>query len=236
MTDKNDDFFAGDEPVEASKEPEKIKLGDKEFSQEELTGLVGLGEKAKELEEKWNTKIDRLYPEYTKKAQKLSEYEEKIKSFEEAQTKAEQERLTRQSQENQLSPEDQSKLIKQELKKYGVVTAEDVNQYVANFLQGKELLDDISGIMDEAKTDGKSTATRDELLAYMDENGIKNPKAAYKLMFEDELKDWEAKQINKIKKPGLMTEEGSTAGGKQPAPVKVTKENIAQLLSAALEE
>ena len=43
--------------------PEVIKLGEKEYSQEELSKLVGLGEQAVELETKWDTKLDRLMPE-----------------------------------------------------------------------------------------------------------------------------------------------------------------------------
>jgi len=238
MTDKNDDFFdEGQETLEQKQEtPEKVKIGEKEYSQDELSGLVGLGEKAKELEDKWNTKIDRLYPEYTKKSQKLSEYEDKMKAFEEEKSKSEQEQLTKKSTEGELSPEEQAKLIKQELGKYGVVTKDDIFKYIADFNQGQQLINDIDKIAEEAKADGKPNVTRQELVDYMDENGVKNPNAAYKLMFESELKEWEAKQIGKIKRPGLVTEEGSTAGSKSPAPVKVTKDNLAQLLSAALEE
>ena len=233
MAKNDDDFFAGEEPVEKPEVSDKVKVGDKEFSQDELTGLVGLGQKAKELEDKWNTKIDRLYPEYTKKTQKLTEYEARIQGYEAEKQKREQESL---SSKSELNPEEQSKLIKQELGKYGVVTKEDVNNYIANFMAGKELIENINDLIDEAKTDGKPTTTKEELLTYMDENGIKNPQSAYKLMFEPELKDWEKKQIDKIKPSRMEVQEGSTAGSKSPAPVKVTKANIQELLRVALEE
>ncbi len=233
MTDKTQDIFEETQEQEA---PEKIKVGEKEYSQDELNKFVGLGEMATELESKWNTKLDRLYPEYTKKSQKLSELEDWKTKQEEESTKAEEEKLVQKSTEAELSPEEQAKLIKQELGKYGVVTKDDIFKYIADFNQGQSILSDIDGIVSSAKEDGKPVATRQEIVDYMDENGVKNPKIAYKLMFEDELKDWETKQIGKIKKSGLVTEEGSTAGSKSPAPVKVTKDNLQALLSAALEE
>jgi len=81
---------------------------------------------------------------------------------------------------------------------------------------------------DEAKEVGKPKTTREELLGYMDENGIKNPNSAYKLMFEDELKSWEKSQVDSLRKPGLETDGSSVAGSKAPNPVKVTKDNITE--------
>ena len=230
-----DEFFADDQVEEQGEqqEVEKIKLGEKEYSQDELNKLVGLGEKAAELEDKWNTKIDKLYPEYTKKSQKLSELEPKLAEYEQKL----QERIEQKQETGvQLTPEEQALQIKQELKKYDVVTKDDIYQFIANFDAVKELNRDIDGILNEAKDTGKPVSTREDFLKYMDENGVKNPKAAYKLMFEDELKDWETKQVNSLKMPGLETERTSNAGGKEPAPVKVTKENLSEMLKQALSE
>jgi hypothetical protein len=233
MADKQDFFAEEAEEGGEQQEIEKIKIGEKEYSQDDLNILVGLGETAAELEDKWNTKIDKLYPEYTKKTQELSEYKRRAEEIE----AAKEAEVQKKSQEGgQLSPEEQSKLIKQELKKYGVVTNEDVYQFMANFDAAKELNQNINSILDEAKEVGKPKTTREELLAYMDENGIKNPTAAYKLMFEDELKDWERKQVDTLRKPGLETDSSSVAGSKAPNPVKVTKDNITDLLKQALSE
>ena len=59
-------------------EEEKIKLGDKEYTQEELSQLVGLGEFAKEVETKQNRKLDKIYPDYVKATQRLSELEKEL--------------------------------------------------------------------------------------------------------------------------------------------------------------
>ena len=65
-----------EEKVEES--PAKIKLGDKEFTQEELQEIAEKGSKVKE----WETKmpgfnLDTLMPDYTRKSQRLAAYEKR---------------------------------------------------------------------------------------------------------------------------------------------------------------
>ena len=66
------DFMNDKEEVQ---ETEKITIGDQEFGQEELEELVGLGRIGKEAQEKFNTSIDKVYPEFTKATQRVKELE-----------------------------------------------------------------------------------------------------------------------------------------------------------------
>ncbi len=64
------------ETEDKAEEPQKIKIGDKEFTEEELKGVIEKGGKVQE----WETKmpgfnLDTLMPDYTKKSQKLAQYE-----------------------------------------------------------------------------------------------------------------------------------------------------------------
>lgn len=208
-----------------------LKIGDKEYTQDELNQLVGLGEMARELEGKWNTKIDRLYPEFTKKSQRLSEYEQREQELE---REKERDALKKAQKGEDLLPEEQAKLVRQELKKHGVVLADEIDEYIARHTAVRDLIKQVDEVVANTKQDGKPLTTKEELLAFMDDNGVKNPELAYKLKFEKELRDWEEKQLSKLKQPGLVTEETSTAGSKEPAPVKVTKENVSELLKQAL--
>jgi hypothetical protein len=72
-----DDFFQEDQQGES----QKIKVGEKEYTQDELNTLVGLGQIAQEVETRYNTKIDRVYPEFTKSQQKLKTYESEIETL-----------------------------------------------------------------------------------------------------------------------------------------------------------
>jgi len=46
---------------------QNYKFGEEEYTKEQLEELVSFGKLAKEAEERYNTKIDRVYPEFTKK-------------------------------------------------------------------------------------------------------------------------------------------------------------------------
>ena len=63
-----DEFLKEEEiPQEkTAQEIEKVKIGEQEYTQEELDRYVKLGKLAQEAEDKYNTKLDRVWPEYTK--------------------------------------------------------------------------------------------------------------------------------------------------------------------------
>ena len=214
------DFFKKDEEVkvEETKEEkvETIKVGEKEYTQEELSRKVGLGELADELESKWNTKIDRLYPEYTKSTQELSE----LRKYKEGQEKIELETKSKKGEE--LSPEELKKQALTQADELGIVHTGNINKFISTFLQARDLIDDAESVVDKAKEDGKPATTVNDLLAYMEETGIKDPAKAYKDKFEPQLDEWKTKQLAKIKADGMQTMDSSTAGSKQPEPQKFT--------------
>ena len=233
-----DNKFFGDKQEEEIKEekqeeqPETVKIGKKEYTQDELTEIVGLGETAREFETKWNRSIGQFYPEYTQKSQRLAELE-----------KAEEERqraeLDKRAAEDRLTPEEVQKLAIEEAKKIGLITrdefGEEVNRAVANALAAKQLMDDTTIVIGEAKEKGQPETTVANLWHYMEDNGIRNPEKAYKLMFEDDLDKWKADQLNNIKPPGMETQETTTAGGKTPPPPPtITKDTLSQAIQESL--
>ena len=195
--------------TENKEEIEKVKVGEKEYTQEELSSVVGLGETAREFETKWNRKIDQFYPDYTQKSQRLAEFEKKEKEAEDVKLKEKVE--TKQ----ELSPEEVKKIALEEADKLDLIHKGNINQYIASFLQARDLIDDAEGIIAQADEDGKPKTTVNDLLAYMEETGIKSPEIAYKNKFESELDEWKSKQLDKVKNPGMKTMDTSTAGGKE---------------------
>lgn len=200
--------------TETTEAPTTIKVGDREYSQEELNEVVGLGQTAKDYETKWNRPIGDFYPDYTQKSQKLAEFEKAEKARQEAE-------LTKKQDEGvQLTPEEKRELVLREARGYGIVTKEDldneVNSRVANMLRGQELLNETKIIIKQAQEAGKPSINSDELLDYMEKTGIKDPEVAYKVKFLNELNALETAKIQGIKQPGLDTSAESTAGGKLP--------------------
>ena len=63
-----------------------------------------------------------------------------------------------------------------------------------------------------------------------DPNNPADPEKAYKLMFEKEIDEINAKKIDSIKPKGMYTEEKSTAGSKEFKPRQITKETLKSAL------
>ena len=239
MNKRMSDFF-DKKQEEKVEEPQTIKLGEKEYSQEELTKLVGLGETPQEYETKRNRPIKDFYPDYTQKSQKLAEFEknqaEQARQLEEQKQKD----LDAKAQKGQdLSPEEARVMARKQAHELGIVTDDtfstEVNKAVANALAAKDLIEDVRGVIDGAKEKGQPQTTPEDLLKYMDENGVKSPEKAYKLMYENEIDKWKEEQLKKIKPAGFMTQDNPTAGAKAPPPPQpITRDNLAQAIRDSL--
>jgi hypothetical protein len=210
---------------------ERIKVGEDEYTQDELTQLVDLGKIGREAEEKFGTKIDRVWPEYTKKSQYAKELESKVQDYE---TRLSQSASQKQSQGEELSPDEARRVARQQAKELGLVTTEDFDQYYMNRRAAERLIDDSESTIQKMTADGFPKTTVDQLLRHMDETGIRQPGKAYKDMFETEIDEIkEKKYVGLTKKSSLVTGERSFAGSKSPMPTKVTDDNIGQLLAEA---
>jgi hypothetical protein len=227
-----DKFFAEEPVVETeTTESETIKLGDAEYTQDELNRLVELGKLGSEAEEKYNTKLDKVWPDYTKKSQENIELKKQIEEL----SKPKPEPV------NPTFSEDQRILAKNQLKELlggEPMTREEFNtevdKQVMLRLQAKDLIADTEKTISEMETEGYPKTNVDDLLKHMSETGIKSPKKAYKDMFEEELDKIKESKLAGLRQPGLVTNGGSTAGSKEPQPVLVTESNLSELLKEAL--
>ncbi len=238
------DFF-DTKPAEEEKpaEPIPVKVGEKEYSQEELSKIVGLGETAFEYETKWNRPIKDFYPDYTQKSQKLAEFEkreleEKVVR-EKVDEEAKQKELDEKAKANQLSPEEMRLIAQKQARELGIVTKDEfsaeVNKAVASALSAKQLVDDVQSVIGDAEEKGQPKTNVADVLKYMDEYGVKSPEKAYKLMFESEIDQWKEEKLKGIQPKGMDTQTGSTAGAKYEPPAKpITRDNLAQVIRESL--
>lgn len=243
MSDKKDEFLEEEsskeegeekkeeeEQTEGEEAPEKIKVGEEEYTQEELDRLVKLGKIGVEAEEKYDTKIDRIWPEFTTKSQKLKELEQRIETRETEEIKA--------KEGKELTEEEQKKIARAEAKKLGIVLDEDLQDFFDKryslLRTAEQLRDDSEDVaLDGFEKYGIKTTGR-ELLEYMQERGIRNPDDAFELKFKSQIKSWEEKELAKQKGTGLITEESSTAGAKEPTETKATRETLKEHIAEAL--
>ena len=202
-----DDFF---EDKNKTDETPKVKVGDKEYTQEELNKYVNLGQTAEEYETKWDRKISDFYPDYTRKSQKLSDYEKKEAErarVADDQLKREQaekdKELAERQEAGKLTPEEQRSFAIKQAKELGLVTREEfeseVDKRVARYRTGEKLIDDTKVAIDTAQEKYGVKTSVDEVLKYMDDNGFRKPEKALKDMFEPQIDKWKEEQIKKLR-------------------------------------
>lgn len=239
----NDNFFnkpeGNMEPQnQPQNEPTMTMVGEKQYSQEDLSRLVGLGETAIELEEKWNTKMDRLMPAFSEASSERAELKRRNEELE-SQVQA---AIARKAEEGEkLTPEEEGKLIKEQAKKYGLVTTEDFDTYYQSRReqevqeqQAQKLISDIDSYVGKRASEGLPAIDTKSLVDYMDETGISNFEAAYKLKFEKELDDWKMKTLSANKPSNFYTQSQSTAGAKMPEEKRVTSENLSSVIAETM--
>lgn len=211
----------------------RVKVGEKEYTQDELSHLVKLGEIGREAEEKYNTKIDKVWPEFTQKSQKLKELEEKQNAINE--------------QPKIQLPENEEQAIreaKEAAKKLGIVTVEQFEELLGkSYKKFYEQERTAERILDDARkmekdidgSDGRPAFKGETVLQFMVENGVQDMNTAYKIMNEKALDEWKEQQLGKAKKPSITTQEKSQAGSvKIPVEPRVTSANFDALLEEAL--
>jgi len=224
------DFFKKEEVEEKVEAPEKIKINEKEYTQDELNELVSLGEIGKEAEKKFNTKLDRVWQDYGKTKNQVKDLESQL---EELKTKPQE------PAQQDLTPEAISQ-AREAAKKIGIITEDRFDDYLdqrfrTRYMQERaaerllEKCDDLEGKYNGK--DGRPAFNKEDILNHMANTGIKDPELAYKTKFENEIDSWKEKQFGSMRKPGIVTQTEST-GMKLPDVKKITDAN----LRSALEE
>src|SRR3990167_8257183 len=144
------DFFdKPEEKVEEVKteeaEPEKFKVGEEEFTQEELNKLVGLGKIGAEAEEKYNVKIDKVWPNLQQTINEKKTLEQEIENLKQAKV------ATKVEEGVQLSEDEVANQARQEAKKLGLLTTDDVDALVDRRLEAREIREDTQAVVTEAQ-------------------------------------------------------------------------------------
>lgn len=234
------DFFNQPDPQTPQQpaEPQSISLGEKEYTQEELSRLVGLGEQALDLESKWDTRIDRLMPAYNEVTQEKAQLAKRNAELEAQIQSAINEKA---AEGGKLSPDEEARIVKEQAKRFGLVTAEDFDKYYEERRESERtqeladrLVKETESYLDKQASEGKPKASVRDVISFMDENGIGSYENAYKLKYEKELDDWKMKQITSNKPAGLYTQSSSTAGAKQPVERTVNSANLASVIEETL--
>lgn len=223
----SDKFFEDKENMEEeNKELEegKVKVGEKEYDQEELSRLVGLGEIAHEAETKYNVKVDGIWPKFQETINEKLELEKKFKAQEDAK---QQEALAQKAQAGeQLSEEEQKRVAVETLrslaKEAGIPLAEDVRATIRQEEAAKELRFTTENAVNEFTDKYGIQTSAKEVLDYMaDPDNPKNPKIALKVMYEEQIDKWKEDKLNGLRPSGYSTIDKSNPGAQKLPPEKI---------------
>jgi hypothetical protein len=224
-------FNKQDEEQQDQEVQDKIKIGDNEYDPTELEAALKRAKEVEELEKKYNTKVDKVWPEYGKSQSRLKEMEEELASLK---TQATQ-------QPSEYSP-DQVAQAREAAKKIGLITDDAFADTLAKHFRdlyrqereaekildkGKELETKIDG------SDGRPKFVLEDVLNHMAETGIKDLEKAYKDRYENELDQWKTKQLNR-QKLSFVSDDSPTITNREPEPVKITDDNIDNLVMQGL--
>mgnify|MGYP001615986092 CR=1 FL=1 len=215
-------------------EPTKIKVGETEFTNEELQGLVESGKRLTDIETKQGQPIDKILESWGRRGERLGEWKkatgaEKPDEF----LKAKETELNKPKE--QVDREKIKAQVIAEAKEFGLLTKEEAveefNKIYETRRAGEKMFGSVNRVLKKAESEGRPVCTPEELLEFMAHpDNPKDPEKAYKLKYEKELDEWKINQLNKMSKKGIITETKTTAGGKEFTSEAPTNANLTDLL------
>lgn len=231
---KNMDNNSGDAPS-------KIIINGEEFDATEASDLIGVGRQTRELETKYNTKLDRVWPEYgrvtTENKTLVTERDEARASIAEYEAKLRAGNATQQDKADATAAAKTLDLNPDTIAKAGGITEDKLNAILEEREQRSQA---VKQVLDQADTlekeldgsDGRPKFNKRAVMAYASTYGL-GLKEAYEDMHTDVLTSWKEAQVASEKKKGLKTLQ--PGGEKQPTTPKITNDNFRQALQEALQ-
>lgn len=211
--------------------PEVIKLGDKEFTQEELNAKIGLAEKIEALEKAQGQPVDEIVKSWGQRGNAIGDLkhqlEEKEKALEAATRKPTNVEWTQEMK-------DQAKAQLEELLGGAPVTNKGLEDWYNQRRYAEKVVEQSEKLEKEIDgSDGRPKFVMEDVIKHMGESGFKDPMKAYKDLHDQELDAWAKKELESAKGKSTFTNTNGTKD-KQPEPLKVTKANLSDLVGEAL--
>lgn len=223
--------------------PSKVVIGDQEYSPEEAQSLIDKGRMTSEYEKKWNTSVDKVWPEFGRLSQEKSEWlKERENLTKQVETfNKKQEAGTDTAIDRAKAREAAKKLgfvLDEDLDKSGYVKKEDLDKYLEERDKNKESVQKVLNEADRLEKeingeDGRPKFVKKLVLAYANTYGFDDLNKAYEDMHKENLDEWKKKQVEAKKNPALKTMKTS-GQGKEPKEVRPDDNNFKALLREKL--
>jgi len=218
-----------------------VNINGQDIPVSEAQELIETGRKTREYETKYNTKLDSVWPEYTKLSQERSSWNQKEQEYQRQinEFKSKQERGVE-------TPADVQE-ARNAAKKLGIVLDEDIKD---KFVSKDDLEKWYTGRREQERTEeaqvkavyAEADRVADELkkinspvpfnkkavIAYAGAYGFTDLRAAYEDMFAEQLAPWKEAQLAAKKSPSLKTLQPGQK--KAPEAPRVTSDNFKDMV------
>lgn len=214
------------DPINPPIEDTKTKVGEKEYTQDELNQMVGIVDRVREIESHHGS-LDKVVSDFGRRGEEIGRMKSELETL----------KTQRQTTTSEWTPEQKTAVKQQIVDILGgePMTDKQLESWYQNRRSGEKLLEECEHYEGEVDgSDGRPKFDKEKILQHMADTGIRNPMKAYKDKYESELEKWKEGELSKAKGNGMFTQTGANNGAKQPAAVKVTKDNLGQLMSEAL--
>jgi hypothetical protein len=227
--------------MDTTNAPLKVTINGQEevFDPTEAASLIETGRKTKELEQKYNTNLEKVWPEYNRSQQTLKEERD-------ARAKAEKDlEAFRTKKEGTETPVDIRKAqqaarelgipLREDLDKEGYIKKADLDKYYEEREASKQATNQVLAEADRLEKELNipgANFNKKAVLAYASAYGFSDLKAAHKDMYSKEYKAYEDAQIEAQRAKSLSTL--GPGGEKNPKSPKVNDSNFQKILHEAL--
>jgi len=222
---------------------EKVVINGQEYDVSQASELIGLGQKTREYEQKWNTSLDKVWPEYGRTTQTLKSIQEENARLK-SQLQNSQSRIEAGvgTQEDVAKAQEAARklglVLNEDLSTQGYIKKSDLEAYLESREKEKEAVNQVLQTADKLEkeidgSDGRPRFVKKHVLAYASAYGISDLQQAYNEMHDEAIKSWQASKIESKKPSALKTLKGGV-GSKAPAPVALNDNNVNDALKEAL--
>lgn len=220
----------------------KVTINGQEYDASEVQELMDVGRQTRDLESQYNTKLDKVWPEYgrlnTEKGRLSTELEDARAKLAQFETK--QDAGVETPADEREAREAARKLgitLNEDLEKSGYIKKDDLPKYFQEYSSQQEAINKVLAEGDRLEKeingeDGRPAFNKKQVLAYANAYGFGDLNEAYTDMYKPQLDTWKANQVSAHKDPSLKTLDAG--GKKEPRPVKVTDDNVKDLLKELL--
>jgi cell division septum initiation protein DivIVA len=215
---------------------ENFTINGQDYTPEDATNLIELGNKYKKIESDLNTSLDKVYPEYTRASQENKTLKEQLAERDTRLAELSRPKAPELSEDKQAvrTAARAAGLVDDDyLKEKGYMTKSEMDEYYNTKQTNQKLVDNIltkaSGLEKTIDgSDGRVPFDSDAVLAFASAYNIEDLTEAYDKMNTKGNARWKEAQLEKEERPGLNTLNKS-GGKREPLPVKVTDDNFKTL-------